>query len=345
MNNTNPSENAWADHEWPRIEPQGEIPPVEPMSDTDIPPVAELEPLIDRAARWCESLREAVALAQPSEQGLRLTLQEINTLIDRADSVLPRLERAATAQPTPINPAEVNAMIRDAVTEATSHYDAALQAITAHLDSLTSDMNARLDALTARFEQSLRAHASHAAPAQAAVPPEAVEHSLAAWEEQVGQLITLFRAKADQAMDGLDQIGRERAAALEALCARADSIVNATAGSGAGITEVLDDVIHAVAPWKGLVEGKCSPEISPALATIAEHVKREIAGSTTQTSSAPAPSPVTVIQKPRTVTKLASKPATASTRIAESKASSKAAVLKPSLAKVATRAKRATKAA
>jgi ABC-type transporter Mla subunit MlaD len=176
-----------------------------------------LSPLVERAAVACDSLRDAVARAGPTEATLRASLTQITELLERADRLVPELEAqkmgpAIAADTSAPNAAdEVRAMIDTAVENLGTRCQMQLDLVRTEIDGLAKEMGARLDALTTRVEEiasrSIQAvpptehfNTDHGANGSAAVSEGAMAESLAVWETQVGELLRLFREKAEQAI-------------------------------------------------------------------------------------------------------------------------------------------------
>lgn len=255
-----------------------------------------LTPLVERAAVACDSLRDAVARAGPTEATLRATLTQITGLLERADRLVPDLEArtmslAIDADESAPNAADsFRAMIDTAVENLGTRCQMQLDLVRTEIDGLSTEIGSRLDALTARVEK-IASRTPTTSPDAAINPTPTAEattgasfepamaESLAVWETQVGELLRLFREKAEQAMANVDEIGRRQAEALDALCARAERILTSPGRDAGTIAQVLDEVVHTIEPWRGLlIEGKCSPEISPVIGAIVDRVRAEVQG-------------------------------------------------------------------
>lgn len=200
-----------------------------------------LVPLIERAAVTSESLRESCGIAGPAEKSLRHTLHEVAALLDRAEVILPRLERGVES---------VGAAV---VSEGVGAQEGSNEGVV--MDRAAID---------AAIEQAIG---------------EGVSRTMAVWERETMQLMELFRARVDRAISSIEAAASERARQLDDLCGRADRIFAQAGGDPASLTGVVGELVESMKPWRGLlIEGKCGPDLAPLVQTIVERVRADIRG-------------------------------------------------------------------
>ncbi len=276
-----------------------------------------LAPLIERAAVTCDSLRECCRLAAPSEQSLREAAQSVTALLDRAGNVVPALESAveAAAQAASAPGEHVRGLVYDAITSMRQELEARalgergrIDLLEAQLTEQVAGLGERLQTLAKRAEQSnqdqrLRHGAAPAdsdglrslqdtiaceplaldrASIDAAIDQaigEGVTRTLTLWERETVQLMELFRARVERAIQSVESAAAERARQLDDLCGKADRIFAQSGGDPSSLTSVVGELVESMKPWRGLlIEGKCGPDLAPLVQTIVERVRADIRG-------------------------------------------------------------------
>lgn len=263
-----------------------------------------LVPLIDRAARTCESLRETCAIAAPADKSLRSALGEVSALLDRADALTPnpwRGNEEDIAADSSVRGDAVRDLVYEAIASMRQDVESRSQSERDRIDRLTAELGDRVAALGERVEvlasgsgsslsAGVGARTEH--PASELVVDRAaidmmieeavgaiVSRTMTVWERETVQLMELFRARVDRAISSVESAASERSRQLDELCGRVDRIFAQAGGDPVSLTGVVGELVESMKPWRGLlVEGKCGPDLAPLVHSIVERVRADIGG-------------------------------------------------------------------
>lgn len=98
-----------------------------------------------------------------------------------------------------------------------------------------------------------------------------------AWERQTAELMALFRARVDRAIQTVDATAEKRAAQLTKLCTRAEAVLSSAGDGPASLPRLVEQLAESIRPWREfLAQGASGPELEPVIHAIVERLRASI---------------------------------------------------------------------